>query len=71
MAAKGILKDDYLVLAKSFFDRRGKSFVRAVPLHIGLPGKNEQVLGMMLGSCAQAKKQRKKDGLCDFHGIDE
>ncbi len=61
LSAEGILHDDDLVFAQGLFDRGVKGFLRAVPLHVGLPGKNEQVLGMVLGACAQDEQQREKN----------
>jgi len=61
LSPEGILYDNDLVLAQGLFDRRGKGFVRPVALHIGLPGKNEQVLGMMLRAGDQAEEMGKKE----------
>jgi hypothetical protein len=61
LPAEGILHDDNLVFAKRLFDRRGKGFVRTMALHIGLPGKNEQMLGMMLRAGDQAEEMGKKE----------
>ena len=64
LSAESILNDDDPGLAKCLFNGRGKGLLRAVALHIGLPGKDEQVLGVMLrlGEDAQEERGNEKCG---------
>ena len=57
---QSVLNDDDLVLAESLLNRGRKGLVRAVALHVGLPGKNEQVLGVILSSGNRTKEEGKK-----------